>query len=259
MCGFAIEVRRDGRADRDALERMGAVLEPRGPDGSGVWVDRGVGMVHRRLAIIDLSELGAQPMRDEAAGLTIVFNGCIYNHHELRGELIALGHSFRSLSDTEVLLRGWVQWGEDLPSHLYGMFAFAIHDGARTFLVRDRLGIKPLYLAEVGRRAARRFDAAGAAGGRRRRHARGPGRAAPLPVVALGGARAAHDPARRDEAAAGDGDGRRAGRLAAPSASIGTRRSNAGSTSTTGRARCARRSSAPCGGGWWPTCRWGSC
>src|SRR4051794_32400260 len=149
MCGFGIEIRRDGPADRDALERMGAVVAPRGPDGSGYWSEGGVGMVHRRLSVIDLSELGAQPMRDEAAGLTIVFNGCIYNHHELRAELRALGHPFRSLSDTEVLLRGWVQWGEDLPDHLLGMFAFAIHDGARTFLVRDRLGIKPLYLAEA--------------------------------------------------------------------------------------------------------------
>ena len=83
-----------------------------------MWVDGGVGMVHRRLAIIDLSELGAQPMRD--GDTTIVFNGCIYNHHELRGELIALGHEFVSLSDTEVLLKGWRQWGEDLPEPPYG-------------------------------------------------------------------------------------------------------------------------------------------
>ena len=259
MCGFGIEVRRDGRADRDALERMGAVLEPRGPDGSGVWVERGVGMVHRRLAIIDLSELGAQPMRDEAAGLTIVFNGCIYNHHELRGELIALGHSFRSLSDTEVLLRGWVQWGEDLPSHLYGMFAFAIDDGARTFLVRDRLGIKPLYLAEVdgALRAASTLPALLAGGGVDTRvdpvalhHYLSWHSVVPAPRTILRGV---------TQAPAGHADGRRARRFALRSASIGIPRSNAGSTSTTGRVRCARRSSAPCGGGWWPTCRWGSC
>ncbi|MDA0162462.1 N-acetylglutaminylglutamine amidotransferase [Solirubrobacter ginsenosidimutans] len=165
MCGFGIEVRRDGRADRDALERMGASMAARGPDGSGVWVDRGVGMVHRRLAIIELSELGAQPMRD--GELTIVFNGCIYNHHELRAELRALGHSFASLSDTEVLLKGWREWGSELPRRLHGMFAFALHDGARTFLVRDRLGVKPLYLADVpgALRAASTLPALLAGGG----------------------------------------------------------------------------------------------
>jgi asparagine synthase (glutamine-hydrolysing) len=169
MCGFGIEVRRDGPPDRDALERMGASMEPRGPDGSGLWIDGRVGMVHRRLAIIDLSERGAQPMRDEALGLTIVFNGCIYNHHELRGELIAAGHEFVSLSDTEVLLKGWAEWGEDLPSHLMGMFAFALHEetSGRTVLVRDRLGVKPLYLAEVdgGLRVASTLPALLAAGG----------------------------------------------------------------------------------------------
>jgi asparagine synthase (glutamine-hydrolysing) len=169
MCGFGIEVRRDGRVDRDALERIGASMEPRGPDGSGLWVEGRVGMVHRRLAVIDLSERGAQPMRDEALGLTIVFNGCIYNHHDLRGELISLGHSFVSLSDTEVLLKGWAEWGEDLPSHLYGMFAFALHESSsgRTVLVRDRLGVKPLYLADVpgGLRAASTLPALLVGGG----------------------------------------------------------------------------------------------
>jgi asparagine synthase (glutamine-hydrolysing) len=169
MCGFGIEVRRSGRVDRDALERIGASMQPRGPDGSGLWVSGPVGMVHRRLAIIDLSERGAQPMHDEALGLTVVFNGCIYNHHELRDELIALGHSFVSTSDTEVLLKGWAQWGEELPSHLYGMFAFALHEASsgRTVLVRDRLGVKPLYLAEVagGLRAASTLPAVLAGGG----------------------------------------------------------------------------------------------
>ena len=169
MCGFGIEVRRSGRVDRDALERIGASMQPRGPDGSGLWVSGPVGMVHRRLAIIDLSERGAQPMHDEALGLTVVFNGCIYNHHELRDELIGLGHSFVSTSDTEVLLKGWAQWGEELPSHLYGMFAFALHEASsgRTVLVRDRLGVKPLYLAEVagGLRAASTLPALLAGGG----------------------------------------------------------------------------------------------
>jgi len=89
MCGFGVEC---GAPDRAVLERMGDALAPRGPDGHGLWIDGRVGMVHRRLAVIDLSEAGAQPMRD--GELTIVFNGCIYNHHELRAELRALGHSF---------------------------------------------------------------------------------------------------------------------------------------------------------------------
>src|SRR3954469_21726974 len=130
MCGFAIEVRHGRPPDGDALERMGAKMKPRGPDGSGVGVEGGGGMVHLRLAVIDLSERGAQPMRDEALGLTVVFNGCIYNHLELRDELGALGHAFASTSDTEVILKGWAQWGEALPSRLHGMFAFVLHEDA---------------------------------------------------------------------------------------------------------------------------------
>ncbi len=160
MCGFGVQV---GRVDRAALERMGASLAPRGPDGSGLWVGEGVGLVHRRLAIIDLSDAGAQPMH--ADGLSIVFNGCIYNHHELRAELRARGHSFASTSDTEVLLKGWREWGEDLPRHLHGMFAFCIVDGERVVLCRDRLGVKPLYLTPDGTRAASTLPALLAGGG----------------------------------------------------------------------------------------------
>jgi asparagine synthase (glutamine-hydrolysing) len=162
VCGFGVQV---GRVDRDALERMGASLAPRGPDGAGLWMDGRIGLVHRRLAIIDLSDAGAQPMRD--GELTIVFNGCIYNHHELRAELRARGHAFASTSDTEVLLKGWREWGEDLPRHLHGMFAFCLVDGERVVLARDRLGVKPLYLAESaeGLRAASTLPALLAAGG----------------------------------------------------------------------------------------------
>ncbi len=159
MCGFAAELRATGAPDRDALERMGEALAPRGPDGAGLWLDGGVGLVHRRLAIIDLSETGAQPMHDTVHGLRVVFNGCIYNHRELRRELEALGHSFASTSDTEVLLKGWVEWGEAMLDRLAGMFAFCLVEerSGRLVLGRDRLGVKPLYLAELpggGLRAA---------------------------------------------------------------------------------------------------------
>jgi asparagine synthase (glutamine-hydrolysing) len=109
------------------------------------------GFGHRRLKIIDLSEAAAQPFVDTALGLTIAFNGCIYNYPELRAELIAKGHSFASTGDTEVILKAWAEWGPDAVERLMGMFAFAIHDRetGRTAFVRDRFGIKPLYLAEA--------------------------------------------------------------------------------------------------------------
>ena len=170
MCGFGAELRPGGQPDRAALERMGTALAPRGPDGAGLWLDGTVGLVHRRLAIIDLSERGAQPMRDEALGLTVVFNGCIYNHRELRAELQALGHTFVSTSDTEVLLKGWAQWGEIMLERLAGMFAFCLVEErtGRLVLARDRLGVKPLYLADLpggGLRAASSLPALVRAGG----------------------------------------------------------------------------------------------
>jgi asparagine synthase (glutamine-hydrolysing) len=147
MCGIAGELRPGGAADVEALRRMQTVLAPRGPDGEGLWTQDGAGLAHRRLSIIDLSERGAQPMvRDD---LVIVFNGIIYNHRELRAQLT--GHRFESTSDTEVILAGYREWGEDVVDHLLGMFAFCIveRDSGRAFLARDRLGVKPLYLAEV--------------------------------------------------------------------------------------------------------------
>ncbi|MGW6686245.1 N-acetylglutaminylglutamine amidotransferase [Streptomyces sp. NPDC054961] len=155
MCGLSGEVRFDGRRpDLAAVERMTDVLEPRGPDGRGAWSQGAVALGHRRLKIIDLSERGAQPMTDAQLGLTAVFNGCIYNHRELRGRLEGLGHRFFSGSDTEVVVKAYAQWGWECVEFLIGMFAFAMveHHTGRVVLCRDRLGIKPLYVTEDGER-----------------------------------------------------------------------------------------------------------
>ena len=152
MCGLGGELAWGRAVDLDALARVGDSLAPRGPDGAGEWHERGVALVHRRLKIIDLSALGEQPMLDPELGLVIAFNGCIYNHNELREELAAAGYSFRSSSDTEVILKAFHHWGaERFVDHLIGMFAFAIVElaSSRVVLGRDRLGIKPLYLAEL--------------------------------------------------------------------------------------------------------------
>ncbi|MGW3356762.1 N-acetylglutaminylglutamine amidotransferase [Streptomyces bungoensis] len=152
MCGLAGEIRFDGeRPDIAAVERMTDRLAPRGPDGRGVWSQGPVALGHRRLKIIDLSENGAQPMADPRARITGVFNGCVYNYRELREELRVLGHQFFSDSDTEVVLKAYQQWGTDCVQRFYGMFAFALVelDTGRTVLGRDRLGIKPLYLAQT--------------------------------------------------------------------------------------------------------------
>jgi asparagine synthase (glutamine-hydrolysing) len=152
MCGLGGEVAWSRAPDLDALERIADALAPRGPDGSGAWQGSGVALVHRRLKIIDLTHRGDQPMLDPDLGLVIAFNGCIYNHGELREQLAAAGYAFRSSSDTEVILKAFHHWGaERFADHLVGMFAFAIVEQAtgRVLLGRDRLGIKPLYLAEV--------------------------------------------------------------------------------------------------------------
>lgn len=151
MCGLAGEIRFDGdRADLEAVDRMTGCLRHRGPDGDGIWSRGPVALGHRRLSIIDLSAAGSQPMIDTALGLSIVFNGCIYNHHQLREELEGKGHRFFSTSDTEVIGKAYAEWGTDCVDHLLGMFAFVIveHVSGRAVLARDRLGIKPLYLDE---------------------------------------------------------------------------------------------------------------
>jgi asparagine synthase (glutamine-hydrolysing) len=149
MCGLAGEICFGGNADQAAVARMAATMADRGPDGSGAWAQGGIALAHRRLKIIDLSECAAQPMVDPALGLAIVFNGCIYNHRELRTELEGHGYTFFSTSDTEVLMKAYHHWGDAFVHRLKGMFAIAIaeRDGGDLVLVRDRLGIKPLYTA----------------------------------------------------------------------------------------------------------------
>ncbi|MEU1889219.1 N-acetylglutaminylglutamine amidotransferase [Micromonospora rifamycinica] len=152
MCGLAGEFRRDGsRADVSAVERMAATMSDRGPDDSGVWSQGATALGHRRLKIIDLSAASGQPIVDPAAGLTGVFNGCVYNYRELREELQGRGHRFFSSGDSEVVVKAYAEWGLDFVDHLIGMFAVAIteRDTGRLVLARDRLGIKPLYLAET--------------------------------------------------------------------------------------------------------------
>ena len=155
MCGLCGEITFDGTlADTTAVARMVESLVPRGPDGQGAWSNGRVAFGHRRLSVIDLSPCGSQPMVDNELGLTAVFNGCIYDYQELRAELESHGHRFFSHSDTEVILKGYAQWGTDVVSHLHGMFAFVLceRDTGRVVLARDRLGIKPLYLAETPQR-----------------------------------------------------------------------------------------------------------
>ncbi|MDH1012032.1 N-acetylglutaminylglutamine amidotransferase [Pseudomonas nicosulfuronedens] len=155
MCGIAGELRFDNQAaDLAAVERITHHLAPRGPDAWGFHSEGPVALGHRRLKIMDLAEASGQPMIDTSLGLSLVFNGAIYNYPELRGELEALGYRFFSGGDTEVLLKGYHAWGEQLLPRLNGMFAFAIweRDKRRLFIARDRLGIKPLYLSQTGKR-----------------------------------------------------------------------------------------------------------
>jgi asparagine synthase (glutamine-hydrolysing) len=130
---------------------MTEMLAHRGPDGSGLWTAPGIGLGHRRLSIIDLSDAAAQPMLTPDGQVAISYNGEIYNFREVRQELEAKGHIFRTESDTEVILAAWRQWGPGCLSHLNGMFALALYDAAEDmlFLARDRLGVKPLFFAEI--------------------------------------------------------------------------------------------------------------
>ena len=155
MCGLAGELRFDGQpADLAALARITHHLAPRGPDACGFHSQGPLGFGHRRLKIMDLDEASGQPMSAPDLGLSMVFNGAIYNYPELRAELESLGYPFFSGGDTEVLLKGYHAWGEALLPKLNGMFAFAIweRDRQRLFIARDRLGVKPLYLSRTDAR-----------------------------------------------------------------------------------------------------------
>jgi len=157
MCGIA------GLITSDLEARIGAMLkaiEHRGRDDEGVWTSPAISTEgqrvcfgHRRLSIIDTSSAGHQPMASHDGRLTVILNGEIYNYRELRDQLTSKGRSFRTQTDTEVLLSAWAEWGEECLPRLNGMFAFALWDDKEKslFLVRDRVGIKPLYYAEAGR------------------------------------------------------------------------------------------------------------
>ncbi|EFL29019.1 asparagine synthase (glutamine-hydrolyzing), partial [Streptomyces himastatinicus ATCC 53653] len=154
MCGITgwASFHGDARNQAPVIEAMTGSLTPRGPDAGGVWLGERAAIGHRRLAVIDLAG-GAQPMTDRPSEPTVVlsYSGEVYNHHALRAELRGRGHAFRTRSDTEVVLRAYAEWGEDAAEHLDGMFAFAVWDerAQRLLLVRDRLGVKPLYWARV--------------------------------------------------------------------------------------------------------------
>lgn len=147
MCGIAGIISRTGHSpDRLVIETMTDAVAHRGPDGSGVWIDGPVALGHRRLAIIDLSSAADQPMRCDASGRQIVFNGEIYNYRELRAQL-ADGYHFRTASDTEVILAAYDRWGESCVERFNGMWSFAILDLRHdvVFCSRDRFGVKPFY------------------------------------------------------------------------------------------------------------------
>ena len=152
MCGIAGFNWEDATLGR----RMNALQAHRGPDGEGLRVADGVTLAHRRLAIIDLSEAGRQPMPNEDESLWLVYNGEIYNAPDLRQDLEALGHRFRSRTDSEVILHGYEAWGPACIERFNGQFAFCVHDAKerRLFLARDRFGIKPLHFLHDGRRFA---------------------------------------------------------------------------------------------------------
>ncbi len=153
MCGITGFLQLDGApASQPTLVRMADAIMHRGPDGHGYWIDGPIALGHRRLAIIDLSDHGHQPMQTSDGRYVITYNGEVYNFAELRAELTAKGYSFHSQTDSEVVLNAWHAWGEQAVHRFNGMFAFAVWDRRerQLTLVRDRYGIKPLYYAQFG-------------------------------------------------------------------------------------------------------------
>ena len=150
MCGITgiFDTKSKKLIERSTLHRMNESLYHRGPDEGGLFLDSGIGLGHRRLSIIDI-KTGQQPLFNEDKSVVVVFNGEIYNFQELVPELERLGHSFRTKSDTEVIVHAWESWGEQCVEKFRGMFAFALWDAntETLFLARDRLGVKPLYYA----------------------------------------------------------------------------------------------------------------
>ncbi len=154
MCGIAGLWDPTGAAlDPSVIVAMTQTLSPRGPDGEGFWRAPGVALGHRRLAVIDLSPAGAQPLGNEDGSVQVVFNGEIYDFQGLRAELLARGHVFRSRCDTEVIVHGYEEWGDEVVAHLDGMFAFALWDARqrRLLAARDRMGKKPFYFSLIAR------------------------------------------------------------------------------------------------------------
>jgi asparagine synthase (glutamine-hydrolysing) len=153
MCGIAGMVSSDRLPDdvRPRVERMRDIIAHRGPDDAGLYADPHAVLAHRRLSIVDLAS-GHQPLANETGTVWVVFNGEIYNHADVRAELEAYGHTYRTKSDTETIVHAYEQWGDDCVHRFRGMFAFALWDGPRRrlLLVRDRLGIKPLYWCRSG-------------------------------------------------------------------------------------------------------------
>ncbi len=148
MCGLIAWCRADNQIDRGKLHSATEILAHRGPDDSGTYIDENLGLGHRRLSILDLSERGHQPLRDPASRRIIIYNGEIYNFKSLRSELKKSGFEFRTETDTEVLLKGWNHWREDLFQRLNGMYSLVIYHPRekRIYAARDPFGIKPLYL-----------------------------------------------------------------------------------------------------------------
>lgn len=153
MCGLTGILNLNGAlAEAGVVRAMTDILAHRGPDDSGVYIEGPIGLGHKRLSIIDLSDAGAQPMTSDDGRFVIVYNGEVYNFRELRSQLESAGYRFHSQTDTEVVLKAWMAWGEKSLERLNGMFAFAIWDGRdrELILARDRYGIKPLYVARAG-------------------------------------------------------------------------------------------------------------